>query len=116
LCHGSLSVLSSIAETEKSVVGAGRKSCFFGQKFPGEKESETVRGSEARASSFLAKVRGEVFAHFQAVAVKRLQVVCGTDCLACQAELFVNNPLNAKENNEHALDFALQLSRHFRSR
>jgi hypothetical protein len=30
--------------------------------------------------------------------------------LACQYELFVDNPLKAKENDEHALDFALRLS------
>jgi hypothetical protein len=29
--------------------------------------------------------------------------------LACQEEFFVNNPLDAKENNEHALDFTLHL-------
>jgi hypothetical protein len=29
------------------------------------------------------------------------------DCLACQNELFVNNPLDVNENDEHALDFAL---------
>jgi hypothetical protein len=27
--------------------------------------------------------------------------------LACQDEIFVNNPLHVKENDEHALDFAL---------
>jgi hypothetical protein len=54
-------------------VGWGDSNVVFVQKFPGEKESETVRRSEATASSFVAKVRGEVFAHFQAVTVKRLQ-------------------------------------------
>jgi hypothetical protein len=44
---------------------------FFGQRFPGEKDSETVRCRDATASSFVAKVRGEVFAHFHAVVVKR---------------------------------------------
>jgi hypothetical protein len=28
----------------------------------------------------------------------------------------VNNPLDGKENDEHVLDFALHLPRHFRSR
>jgi hypothetical protein len=31
--------------------------------------------------------------------------------LACQDELFVNNPLDVKENYEHALDFTFHLSR-----
>jgi hypothetical protein len=31
--------------------------------------------------------------------------------LAYQDELFFNNPLDVKENNEHAIDFALHLSR-----
>jgi hypothetical protein len=35
-----------------------------------KRKHETVRCRDATASSFVAKVRGEVFAHFQAVAVK----------------------------------------------
>jgi hypothetical protein len=33
--------------------------------------------------------------------------------LACQNEFFVINHLDAKENNEHVLDFALHLPRLF---
>jgi hypothetical protein len=36
------------------------------------------------------------------------------DCFACQDECFVNNPLDVKEDDEHALDFALHLSRRCR--
>jgi hypothetical protein len=36
--------------------------------------------------------------------------------LACQEELFVTDPLDVKENDEHALDFAFHLSHIFRSR
>jgi hypothetical protein len=43
----------------------------FGQKFSGEKESETVRYRDATGSSIVAKVRGEISAYFQAVATKR---------------------------------------------
>jgi hypothetical protein len=43
----------------------------LGQKCPDEKSCETMRSPDATASSFVAKVRGEVFAHFHAVAVKR---------------------------------------------
>jgi hypothetical protein len=50
-----------------------------------------VRCYYATASSFVAKVRGEVFVHFHAVAVK-VTVMCRIDCLACQDEFFVNNP------------------------
>jgi hypothetical protein len=39
-----------------------------------------------------------------------ITAACGIGCLACQDELFVNHPLDAKENDEHALDFALHLS------
>jgi hypothetical protein len=41
--------------------------------------------------------------------------MCGIDCMACQGELFENNPLDVKENHEHALDFALHRSHLFRS-
>jgi hypothetical protein len=40
-------------------------------------------------------------------------VVCGIDYLVCQNEFFLNNHPDAKENDEHALDFAPNLSRHF---
>jgi hypothetical protein len=75
---------------------------------------ETVRCRDATASSFVAKVRGKVFSHFQAVAVK-VAVVCGIDRLACQDEFFANSPPDVKENDEHALDFGLLLSRLFQS-
>jgi hypothetical protein len=45
---------------------------FFGQKFPGEKGSEAVCCHDATANSFVAKVQGEVFAHFHAVNEKCL--------------------------------------------
>jgi hypothetical protein len=42
-------------------------------KFPGEKRKcEEERRRDATASSFVAKVRGEVFTQFQAVDMKRI--------------------------------------------
>jgi hypothetical protein len=46
---------------------------------------------------------------------KIVKIVCGIDLLACQDKLFMNNPLDIKENVEHALDFAVHLSHFFRS-
>jgi hypothetical protein len=65
--QGGLSVLSSIGETEKSIVGEGDSHVIFGKKITSEKESETVRCCDATASSSVPKVQGEVFAHFHAV-------------------------------------------------
>jgi hypothetical protein len=65
-------------------------------------------------SFFVAKVRGEVLAHFHAVTVK-VTIVCGIDCLAFRDEFFANNPLDFKESDEHAPDFALHLSHLFQS-
>jgi hypothetical protein len=53
---------------------------------------------------FVTKVRGEVFAHFHALAVN-VTGVCGIGCSACQDEFFVNTPLDVTENDEHALAF-----------
>jgi hypothetical protein len=39
-----------------------------------------------------------------------ITVVYGIDCMACQDEFLVNNSLDIKENEEHALDFTLHLS------
>jgi hypothetical protein len=63
---------------------------------------------DATASSFVSKVQGEFFAHFHAVTVK-VTVVCGINCLICQGEFFVNNPIDIKENDDHAIDFTLHL-------
>jgi hypothetical protein len=41
---------------------------------------ETMLSRDGTDSSFVAKVRGEVFAHFHVVAVK-VTVVCEIDCL-----------------------------------
>jgi hypothetical protein len=38
-------------------------------------------------------------------------VVSAIACLACQGEFLVNNLLHVNDNDEHALDFALHLSR-----
>jgi hypothetical protein len=46
---------------------------------------------------------------------RSVTVVYGINCLACQDELFVNNLFAVKENVEHALEFALHLSRLFQS-
>jgi hypothetical protein len=73
-----------------------------------------VRCSDAKASSFVAKVRSEILAHFHAVALK-VTVICGIDCLACQNDLVVKNPHYVKEIDEHAHDFVLHLSRLFRA-
>jgi hypothetical protein len=63
----------------------------FGKKFSGEKcEPECCR--DATATSIVIKVQGDIFAYFQAVAIK-VTVLCGIDCLACQNLFFENNPL-----------------------
>jgi hypothetical protein len=74
LCrNGRLSVLSSIfnIQTEKSMVGGGQQSCCFLSNIPlWKRKCETVCCCDATASSFIAKVRGKVFAHFHTVAIK----------------------------------------------
>jgi hypothetical protein len=70
--NGGLSVLSSIRETENQGGWAGDNSrVIFGKKFPGEKRIVETVHCDATASSFVAKVWGEVFAHFHSVTVKR---------------------------------------------
>jgi hypothetical protein len=57
---------------QKSRVDGGRQSCCLWSKIPWWKRKwETVRCRDAIPSSFVAKVRGEVFERFYAVAVKR---------------------------------------------
>jgi hypothetical protein len=50
----------------------------------------------ATASSFVAKVQGEVFSQFHAITTEH-QGICGIDCLAFLDQFFVNTPLNVRE-------------------
>jgi hypothetical protein len=111
LCqNGGLAVLSSVGETEKWG-GWGTAVKLFLVKNPLVIKRETVRHSDATASSFIvAKVRGEVFAHFHAAAVKHQS--------SLRNWLFGPpwRKRDVKENYEHALEFALHLSHLFPSR
>jgi hypothetical protein len=71
-----------------------------------------MRCRDATITSLVAEFRGEDFANFHAFALYAI-VVCRIDCLACQDEFFVKNLLDVKDNYDHTLEFALQLSRFF---
>jgi hypothetical protein len=62
------------------------------------------------ASSFVTTVWTEVFAHFHTVSIKHHSSM--RNCLACQDESFVKNPLDVKTKQkkyENALDFAFHM-------
>jgi hypothetical protein len=83
----------------------GGHSHVFDKKIPWQKRKcERELRHDAKATSFVAKVWGEVFTHFNAVTVQ-VTVVCGSD-----------NPPYVKENDEHALDYVLHLPRLLQSR
>jgi hypothetical protein len=88
---------------------------FFAEKFSDEKGSVGRCFVVMQYAVLLSKF-GAKPTHIFMQSPLNITAVCGIGCLACQSEYFVNNPLGAKENNEHALDFALRLSRRFRSR
>jgi hypothetical protein len=113
LCQNdSLSVLSWIKETGKSRVGAGWQSSWFWSKVPyWKRKCEKVRCRDAAASSFVTKVRGEVFEHFNAVVIKRHSSMRNW-LFNYHDEFF----MDIKENDEHSLGFDLHLSLLFRSR
>jgi hypothetical protein len=82
-----------------------------GQKFTGANLS--VRRyfvAQQQLGLLSSKFAAKSFAYFHVVAVN-VTLVCGIDCFVCQDEFFVNNPLDVNENYEHALDFAIHLSR-----
>jgi hypothetical protein len=59
-------------KSQSQVRGVGYDShLVFVQKFPGEKGNKMVHYCGATATSFVAKVRGKVIAHFHIVTVKR---------------------------------------------
>jgi acyl dehydratase len=73
----------SIEETDKSSrekmwtskEGGDESTQFYLQFYVGKKKRETVVCGDATASTFFAKVRDEVFAHFDEVAAK-VTLVC----------------------------------------
>jgi hypothetical protein len=66
------SVLTSIEKTEKCRVVGGQQLCYFWSRIPWwKRKCKMSCYRDATASSFVAKVRCEVFANFHAVAVKR---------------------------------------------
>jgi hypothetical protein len=67
---------------------------------------ENVRCRDTTASSFVAKVRGEVFSHIIAVAVKRHSSVRYL-LFGLPGWILLNSPFDIKEKIEHALGFAL---------
>jgi hypothetical protein len=70
--------------------------------------------SIATASSSVAKVQVEVFAHFHEGAAERRSTI--RNCVVYDDEFFVNNPVDVKENDELVVGYSLRLSRPFRSR
>jgi hypothetical protein len=64
----------------------------------------------------LSQKLGAKSSHIFTQSPLNVTLVCGIDCLACQDEFFVSNPLDFKENDEHALDFAFRLCCLLRSR
>jgi hypothetical protein len=103
---------------KKNRVGGGRHSCCFGV------EGSLVTKKAWDGASCVVAMQQPVLlspkfeaksSHIFTQSPWNVTVVCGTDCLACQDEFFVNNPLDVKENDGHALDFALHLFRLFRS-
>jgi hypothetical protein len=75
---------------------------IFGQRIPGEKRIVRWCVVLHQPVLLLSKVWDAV------------TVVFRIDCLVCQDEFFVNNPIDVKENDEHALHFALHPSCLFR--
>jgi hypothetical protein len=73
LCQNAgLPITSLFREIGKSSVDGGRQSCCsFDKHSLWKMKREAMSSRDSKASSFFAKVRGEVFAHFLVVVVKR---------------------------------------------
>jgi hypothetical protein len=114
---GGLLVLYSIGETEKSWVGGERQSYCFFSKIPWwKRKCETAICRDVTASYFVAEVLVEVFTHFHAVTGETLQQYTGLTVWSARTNSLWTLAFMAKKSDEHALHFALHLSRFFRSR
>jgi hypothetical protein len=95
LCqNGGISFLSPIGETEKSTVGWGRQ--FSVKNSLVKKKSVRQCVVVMQQLVLLSPKFGAKFSHIFTVTTKR----CEIDCLACQDEFFMNNPLDVKGNGE----------------
>jgi hypothetical protein len=107
--NGGLSVSPSIEETEKVGWMRDYSHVVFGKKFPGEKGSVKRCVVVIQQQVLLSPKFGAKSSHIFTQSPTNVTVECGIDCLACQDELFVNDPLDVKGNYEHVLHFALRL-------
>jgi hypothetical protein len=98
LCqNGGLHFYLQSGKQTRGWLGEDSRVIFFIKNDPGEKESEMVPCHYTTATSFVAKFRGEVFAHFHTVTVKR-HTVRGIDCLARQGLILCEQCPQVKEN------------------
>jgi hypothetical protein len=110
---GYSSFISNRGKREK-YIGAWQ-SCYFWSKIPlWKRKYEAVCCCDATVSSFVDKVRGEVFAHFHTVTIKRHSSTLNWLLWIVRADSLLIIPL-ILENYECVLDFALHMSRLFRS-
>jgi hypothetical protein len=96
-------------------VGGNDSRVIVGQKFPSEKESVRWCVVVMQQPVLLSPKFWAKSSHIFTQLPSNVTVEYGIDCSACHGEFFVKNPLDVKENYEHAIDFALRLSCRFRS-
>jgi hypothetical protein len=70
---------------------------------------ETVRCREATATSFFGQNSGAKSSHIFKQSPLSVTAEYIIDCFTCQEEFIMNNPIDVKVDDEHALDFALYL-------
>jgi hypothetical protein len=98
----------------ESRVGGGRQSCCFWSEVPWwERKCEMMRFHDATATPFVAKVQIKVL-HLYTVTIKRHSSIHNW-LSDLPGWILCEDPLDVKENDEHALDFALHRSHFFKS-
>ena len=95
--------MSQVAKSGSTVGGGWQPFCFSPETAGWGWKCETGHCHDEAARSLLAKVLGDILARFHAVE-PRIQ------SLACWDKFFVNNPLDIKEGDDHALEIAFHLS------
>jgi hypothetical protein len=88
---------------------------FLDKTFLGKKGSVRRCVVVTQQPVLLSPKFGAKSSHIFTQSPSNVTVVYEIDCLVCQDEFFVNNLFDVKENYANSLDFALHLSRHFRS-
>ena len=91
-------------------VGGENRNFVCSQKLLGEDDSVSRCVVMVKQPGMFSPKLGTISSHFVRQSPQNFAVEPGIHSLACWDKLFMHNPLDAKESDDHALEIAFHLS------